>query len=175
LHKEQALSCHCLPLSAGGECLRERVPRGVAVNQFDSTPRQYQRYFTRGRVKSAAFLFGQKYQGVQPRVADLIRREAGIADAIRLADIPAQHQPKLDSFAADNLFQKTFSVLPVSFGLVEIDKLVAPQRTVNLDYVGRLVVSEKSQPGRALEYLYCSDAGNGTHSAFGGGTEYPCF
>src|SRR5437868_15368886 len=38
------------------------------------------------------------WQNVQPRVTDLIRREAGIADAIRLADIPAQHQPKLDSF-----------------------------------------------------------------------------
>src|SRR5437016_6739820 len=49
------------------------------------------------------------WQNVQPRVTDLIRREAGIADGIRLADIPAQHQPKLDSFRADNLFQKTFS------------------------------------------------------------------
>ena len=86
------------------------------------------------------------WQNVQHRVADLIRREAGIADAIRLADIPAQHQPKLDSFAADNLFQKTFSVLPVSFGLVEIDKLVAPQRTINLDYVGRLVARYPKNP-----------------------------
>src|SRR6266851_1481857 len=59
LHKEQALSCHCLPLSAGGECLRERVLRGVAVKQLDSTPRQHQRHFTCGRVISAAFLFGQ--------------------------------------------------------------------------------------------------------------------
>ena len=57
------------------------------------------------------------WQNVQPRVTDLIRREAGIADAIRLADIPAQHQPKLDSFRADNLFQKTFSHLPVELRL----------------------------------------------------------
>ena len=38
MHKEQALSCHCLTLSAGGECLRERVLRGIAVNQLDNTP-----------------------------------------------------------------------------------------------------------------------------------------
>jgi hypothetical protein len=64
LHKEQALSCHCPHLSAGGECLRERsVLRGVAVNQLDSTPRQHQRHFTRGRVISAAYLFAQASYG----------------------------------------------------------------------------------------------------------------
>lgn len=75
---------------------------------------------------------------VQPRVADLARREAGTPDAIQVTLLPAQHKPKLDSFAADSLFQKTFSQLPVAFGLVEVDRLVAPQRAVNLDYVNRL-------------------------------------
>jgi hypothetical protein len=60
LHDEQALSCHCLALPTGGECLRERVLRGLAVNQPDNNPRQHQRHFTRGRVTSAAFLFGNR-------------------------------------------------------------------------------------------------------------------
>ena len=38
---------------------RKKRLRGVAVNQPGSTPRQHQRHFTRGRVTSAAFLFGQ--------------------------------------------------------------------------------------------------------------------
>ena len=58
LHKEQALSCHCLPLPAGGECLPKANLRGIAVNQLDK-PLQQQRHFTRGRVISAAFLFSQ--------------------------------------------------------------------------------------------------------------------
>jgi len=86
------------------------------------------------------------WQEVQPHVADRIGREAGIADGIRVAEIPSEHQPKLDSFASDNLFQKTFSHLPVSFGLVELDRLVAPQRTVNLDYVDRLVAQYPKNP-----------------------------
>ncbi len=89
------------------------------------------------------------WQAIQPRVADLIVREAGLADAIRVSDIPAGHKSALDLFSSDNLFQKTFSHLPVSFGLVEIDRLVAPQRTVNLDYVDKLVARYPKNPSLA--------------------------
>jgi len=83
---------------------------------------------------------------VQPRVAEVTQREAGIADGIRVTEIPAEHQAKLESFGADNLFRKSFSVLPVHFGLVEIDKLVAAQRTVNLDYVASLTAKFPKNP-----------------------------
>jgi len=63
LPENRALSCYCSADPAGGECLRERVLRGVAVNQLDSTPRQHQRHFTRGRVISAAYLFAQASYG----------------------------------------------------------------------------------------------------------------
>ena len=42
---------------------RKKLLRGVAVNQPGSTPRQHQRHFTRGRLISAAFLFGQTHRG----------------------------------------------------------------------------------------------------------------
>jgi hypothetical protein len=38
---------------------RKKRPGGVAVNQPGSTPRQHKRHFVRGRLTSAAFLFGQ--------------------------------------------------------------------------------------------------------------------
>lgn len=86
------------------------------------------------------------WQSIQPRVAELLRREAGFADGIRLAEIPAEHTRKLDAFASDDLFRKTFSFLPVSFGLVEIDRLIAPQRAVNLDYVDKLAARYPKNP-----------------------------
>lgn len=88
----------------------------------------------------------EAWREVQPRVADLIAREAGVADTIRITEIPVEQQHKLDNFAADPLFQKTFSQIPTGFGIVEIDKLVAPQRTVNLDYVNRLVAKYPKDP-----------------------------
>lgn len=78
------------------------------------------------------------WSGLQPRVAELVRREGGVQDTIQVDGLPEEYHSKLDSFASDSLFQRTFSQLPVAFGIVEVDKLVAPQRTVNLDYVNRL-------------------------------------
>lgn len=79
------------------------------------------------------------WRNLQPRVADLVQRESGQAETIQVAPIPEDHRPRLEAFASDSLFQKTFSSLPISFETVQIDKLVAAQRTVNLTYVERLV------------------------------------
>jgi hypothetical protein len=83
---------------------------------------------------------------LQPRVADLLQREVGLADKIHIADVPDAHNARLAAFAADPLFQKTFQTLPSTFALVEVDKLIAPQRTVNLDYVKRLSKSFPQAP-----------------------------
>jgi hypothetical protein len=52
-------------------------------------------------------------------------------------------------YAADTLFRRSFVGLPISFGIVEIDKLVAAQRTVNLDYVARLRKQFPEKPSLA--------------------------
>lgn len=84
----------------------------------------------------------ETWQRLQVRVTARLEGERRVADTIRWERIPAEHDPWLETLAADTLFQKTFQHLPVSFALVEADKLVAPQRTVNLTYVEKL--------GRAL-------------------------
>src|SRR5438093_7715371 len=71
----------------------------------------------------------------QAVVIRLAVQEAGIAETIRVEQIPAAYNTQLKAFADDDLFRKTFSHLPTTFALVEADKLVAAQRTVNLDYV----------------------------------------
>src|SRR6185369_3053924 len=75
IHKEQALSCHCLLLPAGGECRRQgSILRGVAVNQPGSPPRQRQRHFIRGRIESAAFcLQNRSGRIVAPQQCNLSR------------------------------------------------------------------------------------------------------
>jgi len=41
------------------------------------------------------------WRGVQARVADLLRNDAGILDGIRVSNIPLQHKQKLDAFSSD--------------------------------------------------------------------------
>jgi hypothetical protein len=75
----------------------------------------------------------------QVQVVMLAQQEGGVAETIRLQPIPGEHHARLEAIADDELLRKTFSQLPTTFELVEIDKLVAPQRTVNLDYIDRLL------------------------------------
>jgi hypothetical protein len=91
------------------------------------------------------------WERLQPRVTELVRREAGVAETIRLSPISKQYQSQLEASASDPLFRKTFSLLPISFAFAEIDKLIAPQRVVNLDYVDRLLASYPKSP--AIEDL----------------------
>jgi hypothetical protein len=86
------------------------------------------------------------WQNVQPRVSQISDQEAGIAETISVAPIPEEHTAAVESYVSTPLFQRTFSSLPVTIGVVEIDKLVAGQRMVNLPYVERLTERYASSP-----------------------------
>jgi hypothetical protein len=85
----------------------------------------------------------QEWERLQPRVAELTKIESGAAETIQLRNVPEEHTNRLKQVASDPLFQNTFSNLRTAFAMVEIDKLIAAQRTVNLDYVDRLLGSAK--------------------------------
>ncbi len=84
------------------------------------------------------------------KMADLSQSEAGLADGISLADPPASVLPRLEELRQGHLFRETFSAVPAVFKVVEIDKLIAPQREVHLDYVDDL---RKRIPGKKVEDL----------------------
>lgn len=85
------------------------------------------------------------WQNLQLRVAQLIEAETGEAETIAVRPVPEKHRALLESIAADPLFQNTFNHLPTCFAVVEVNKLIAAQRTVNLDYVERLAASYPQQ------------------------------
>lgn len=79
-----------------------------------------------------------EWQRLQPAIQALQQTEVGLADQSSLEPLPTELLPRLEEIAADPLLKKTFTALPFSFAVVEIDKLVAPQRSVNLEYANRL-------------------------------------
>lgn len=115
------------------------------------------------------------WQSLQPRVEQLMQDEAGYADTLVAAPLSEPNAERAQVYASDALFQKSFSSLPVSFAMVEVDKLVAPQRTVNLDYVDNLVASLPQQiemdwlldfcvaPKRAMEPIQHLEVAPNTH------------
>src|SRR5579859_7305296 len=84
------------------------------------------------------------------RMAALSQEEAGLQDGISKANPPSSIQSKLAGIEQDHLFRESFSAMPTTFKVVEIDKLVAPQREVNLDYVDSI---RKRISGKKIEDL----------------------
>jgi hypothetical protein len=74
-----------------------------------------------------------------------------LPETIEVKDFPAREVKLLEKVVEDPLFQKSFSMLPQSFKIVEIDKIVAGQRYVNLDYVENLAATIPKNPD--LEFL----------------------
>ena len=80
----------------------------------------------------------QAWAAASARMTQLAQTEAGEPDTVVMSDLPAEAHARLAEISSDRLFRASFSALPTSFKFVEIDKLVAPQRDVNLDYVNEL-------------------------------------
>lgn len=96
----------------------------------------------RGRVAEIL----DAWQNRQARVLVLVEREAGLPDRMRTEPLPPETQERLARIAAHPLFQKTFQEHPVTFEFVDLDTLVAPQRTVNLAYARGLAAALPTPP-----------------------------
>ena len=94
------------------------------------------------------------WRGASARMTSLATTESGLPDRIVVQEPPIGLQTRLDDIASDQLFRASFSAMPTSFKVVDLDCLVAAQRDVNLDYVDTLRIRI---PGNTIEELldYC--------------------
>jgi len=103
---------------------RHELNQCLRADSIDAAPRQ-EEIRDRWRAASAAF---------RSRTEDRIPSP----DAIVVREIaPAQHG-YLRSLESDEQFRRTFSSVRTSFADVEIDPIVAAQRSVNLDFIDLL-------------------------------------
>ena len=85
----------------------------------------------------------------------LVATEAGLPESVGTKALPPEMNDYLHHISTDPAFAKSFANYPISFECVEIDKLVAGQRIVHLDWVRQLI--EKGKPGNIAEF--CLDPG----------------
>lgn len=74
---------------------------------------------------------------IRPDIEALLTAEAGISETIRIADLPPEKAAEASSITDDKLLRRGFN-LATAVVLVEIDKLIAAQRAVNLDQVDQI-------------------------------------
>jgi hypothetical protein len=90
------------------------------------------------------------WRGASAKMVQLAANEPGAPDTISVERMPEAFAARCAEIESDPLFQASFSDMPTTFEVVEIDKLVAPQREVNLDYVAAL---QERIPGKGIEDL----------------------
>jgi hypothetical protein len=86
---------------------------------------------------------------------ELEQEEAGLADTARCRKLPKAMRPLAEALAASPQFRTTFDTLPVSFGLVELDKLVVSQSHVTLPFVEALKSRLDPKPDDAGLFRFC--------------------
>lgn len=93
----------------------------------------------------------RRWETAQARIAQLQPQEATTMSGVSITNVPPEFTGLIEQYATDPLFQRSFAALPASIRLVEVDRVVAAQRTVNLDYVGRL--KERLGPDPSFDSL----------------------
>ena len=115
----------------------------------------------------------QAWQNVQPRVQELVESEAGLAAQITVENLPQDIDERVEKILNSDLIRKTFQ-LPLGVALIDIDRLVAPQRVVNLDFINRLHSELPAKPRRddLIKFCLSSERPLAPNSASRIGTEY---
>lgn len=83
----------------------------------------------------------QEWRAANARIQGLEQDEAGYADHPPIAPLPPALQPFAARVLAEPAFQKSFCYVPCDFGMVELDRLVVWQKSINLGFVSTLTQS----------------------------------
>jgi len=79
------------------------------------------------------------WDALQPRIRALQISESRLPDTIKIMPLPAEAQAFAAATIADPLVAKTFESWNHEIAMVEVDKLVFPQRTINEQYLEQLL------------------------------------
>lgn len=95
------------------------------------------------------------WRAANDHYAELEEREAGLADTIDWRNLDPELEPLADAVRADSRFHHTFPTLAVTFGMVELDKLVVYQLRVTGDFVDGLARQLGPAPDPATIFRTC--------------------
>jgi hypothetical protein len=94
----------------------------------------------------------EEWKVASGRFKELQTSETGWADEPPVGNLPRSLEPLVRQIAADPIFKRAFSAVPGAVGMVELDRLVASQKSVNLTHVERM--KEQLGPAPDLEAVF---------------------
>jgi hypothetical protein len=79
-----------------------------------------------------------RWEQVRPSVAQLEFGDSALANQVTVEQLPSEFDEIAQRYTTDHRFSTAFGAIPSGIGIVEIDKLVAGQRIVYLEYAESL-------------------------------------
>ena len=77
------------------------------------------------------------WNAIRPDIDAVLASEAGLSETVKITDLPPEKAAEAAALVSDKLLQRGLN-LRNAVALVEIDKLIAAQRQVNLNYVDQI-------------------------------------
>jgi hypothetical protein len=88
-------------------------------------------------------------------IRELEQTEQGWADSPAVQPLPDALNSARDRVLADPMVQHSFAIVPISIGVVDLDRLVVFQKHVNLAYVRELREQLGQRPGDEAVFHFC--------------------
>ena len=96
-----------------------------------------------------------EWRSANDHIRQLEKNEAGWADEPPIEKLPGHLQSLQDQVLADPVFQRSFSFVPTTVGIVELDRLVVFQKQINLEYVKRIKDGLGLKPNEEAIFRTC--------------------
>jgi len=96
-----------------------------------------------------------QWRAANDHVETLQQSEAGYADDPPVSPLPESLADLGRETIEDSVVQRTFAIVPIEVGIVELDRLVVWQKKINLSHVGTLQARLRQVPSEEEIYRLC--------------------
>jgi hypothetical protein len=115
--------------------------------------------FVRDRVVGGADLsprtLAEEWRSANDYYYELEESEAGIADQVECRELDRNLLPMAEQVIAAPWFQRAFDTLPITFAMVELDRLVVFQPNVTREFVDELKARLGPDPDQKSLFRFC--------------------
>jgi hypothetical protein len=115
--------------------------------------------FVRDKVVGGADLsprtLAEEWRSANDYYYELEESEAGIADQVECRELDRNLLPMAEQVIAASWFQRAFDTLPITFAMVELDRLVVFQPNVTREFVDELKARLGPDPDQKSLFRFC--------------------
>jgi len=110
---------------------------------------------TVGGDKADVRSLAEEWRSANDHIHELEKREAGYADSPQIAPLADRLASLVGEVLKDPIFQRSFTIVPATVGIVELDRLVVFQKLINLNYIRQIQQQLGSTPSDEAVFKVC--------------------